>query len=296
MEAQNQEVAILVEKISGLHAAISKLPSLSPSPEVDTLFTELVAMCVPSSPVDVTKLSPEAQEMREELICLCSTAEGHLEAHYSDILTASDSPLDDLHRFPYYENYVNLSKLEHGLLARHATAAPARVAFIGSGPLPLSSLFLAMNHLRGARFDNYDRCGVANGRARRLVGVVADEDVCSRMAFRTADITDLAAAELGAYDVVFLAALVGVASGEKATAIAHLGRHMADGAALVVRSAHGARAFLYPVVELDDVRRGGFEVLAVHHPTGDEVFNSFIVARKIPHTEISTYAAPAISG
>uniref|UniRef100_A0ACD5V724 Uncharacterized protein n=1 Tax=Avena sativa TaxID=4498 RepID=A0ACD5V724_AVESA len=286
MEATNQEVATLVEKISGLHAAISKLPSLSPSTEVDALFTELVATCVPWSPVEVTKLSPEAQEMREDLIRLCSTAEGHLEAHYSDILAASNNPLDDLHRFPYYENYVNLSNLEHGLLASHAAAAPARVAFIGSGPLPLSSLFLTTNHLRGTRFDNYDQCGIANGRARRLVGAVANEDVRGRMVFHTADVADLGTAELGAYDVVFLAALVGVASGEKAEAIAHLGRHMAHGAALMVRSAHGARAFLYPVVELDDVRRRGFEVLAVHHPTGDEVFNSFIVARKIPHTEI----------
>ena len=108
-----------------------------------------------------------------------------------------------------------------------------------------------------------------------------DEDVRARMAFHTADVADLTAAELGAYDVVFLAALVGMASEEKAGAIAHLGKRMKDGAALVVRSAHGARAFLYPVVELDDVRRGGFEVLAVHHPTGDEVFNSFIVARKV---------------
>jgi hypothetical protein len=34
-------------------------------------------------------------------------------------------------------------------------------------------------------------------------------------------------------------------------------------------------------VELDAIRRGGFEVLAVYHPTGDEVFNSIIVARKV---------------
>jgi nicotianamine synthase len=279
MEDQNLEVCKLVEKISRLHAAISKLPSLSPSPEVDALFTELVATCVPSSPVDVTKLSPEAQEMREELIRLCSAAEGHLEEHYSDILTSFDNPLDHLDRFPYYENYVNLSKLEHGFLARHP-AAPARVAFIGSGPLPFSSLFLATNHLRGTRFDNYDRCAASNDRARRLVAA-AEEDVRARMAFHTADVADLTAEELGAYDVVFLAALVGMDSEEKADAIAHLGKRMADGAALVVRSAHGARAFLYPVVDLDGIRRGGFEVLAVYHPTGDEVFNSFIVARKV---------------
>lgn len=123
MEAENGEVAALVEKITGLHAAISKLPSLSPSPQVDALFTELVAACVPSSPVDVTKLSPEAQEMRQDLIRLCSAAEGLLEAHYSDMLTALDSPLDHLGRFPYFDNYVNLSKLEHDLLAGHCRSA-----------------------------------------------------------------------------------------------------------------------------------------------------------------------------
>lgn len=278
MEAQNQEVAALVEKIAGLHAAISKLPSLSPSAEVDALFTDLVTACVPASPVDVAKLGPEAQAMREELIRLCSAAEGHLEAHYADMLAAFDSPLDHLARFPYYGNYVNLSKLEYDLLVRYVPGiAPTRVAFVGSGPLPFSSLVLAAHHLPDAVFDNYDRCGAANERARRLFRG-ADEGLGARMAFHTADVATLTG-ELGAYDVVFLAALVGMAAEEKAGVIAHLGAHMADGAALVVRSAHGARGFLYPIVDLEDIRRGGFDVLAVYHPD-DEVINSVIVARK----------------
>uniref|UniRef100_A0A0E0CZI4 Nicotianamine synthase n=1 Tax=Oryza meridionalis TaxID=40149 RepID=A0A0E0CZI4_9ORYZ len=278
MEAQNQEVAALVEKIAGLHAAISKLPSLSPSAEVDALFTDLVTACVPASPVDVAKLGPEAQAMREELIRLCSTGEGHLEAHYADMLAAFDNPLDHLARFPYYGNYVNLSKLEYDLLVRYVPGiAPSRVAFVGSGPLPFSSLVLAAHHLPDAVFDNYDRCGAANERARRLFRG-ADEGLGARMAFHTADVATLTG-ELGAYDVVFLAALVGMAAEEKAGVIAHLGAHMADGAALVVRSAHGARGFLYPIVDLEDIRRGGFDVLAVYHPD-DEVINSVIVARK----------------
>uniref|UniRef100_A0A8R7QIP4 Nicotianamine synthase n=1 Tax=Triticum urartu TaxID=4572 RepID=A0A8R7QIP4_TRIUA len=58
MAAQNnKEVDALVEKITGLHSAIAKLPSLSPCPDVDALFTELVTACVPPSPVDVTKLA-----------------------------------------------------------------------------------------------------------------------------------------------------------------------------------------------------------------------------------------------
>ncbi|KAF0915431.1 hypothetical protein E2562_036282 [Oryza meyeriana var. granulata] len=266
MEAQNQEVAALVQKIAGLHAAISKLPSLSPSAEVDLLFTDLVMSCVPASPVDVAKLGPEAQRMREELIRLCSTAEGQLEAHYSDMLAAFDNPLDHLGRFPYYSNYVNLSKLEYELLVRYVpNIAPSRVAFVGSGPLPFSSVVLAAHHLPDALFDNYDRCGAANERAKKLFR--ADEDLGARMAFHTADVASLKE-ELGAYDVVFLAALVGMAAEEKAEVIAHLGAHMADGAALVVRSAR-----------LPDIRRGGFDVRAVYHPD-DEVINSVIVARK----------------
>ncbi|KAM3239584.1 hypothetical protein ACQJBY_053338 [Aegilops geniculata] len=278
MDAQNKEVDALVQKITGLHAAIAKLPSLSPSPDVDALFTDLVTACVPPSPVDVTKLGPEAQAMREGLIRLCSEAEGKLEAHYSDMLAAFDNPLDHLGVFPYYSNYINLSKLEYELLARYVPGgiAPARVAFIGSGPLPFSSYVLAARHLPDTVFDNYDLCGAANDRASKLFR--ADKDVGARMSFHTADVADLTD-ELATYDVVFLAALVGMAAEDKAKVITHLGAHMADGAALVVRSAHGARGFLYPIVDPQDIGRGGFEVLAVCHPD-DDVVNSVIIAQK----------------
>jgi nicotianamine synthase len=278
MEAQNVEVAALVQKIAALHADIAKLPSLSPSPDANALFTSLVMACVPPNPVDVTKLSPDVQGMREELIRLCSDAEGHLEAHYADMLAAFDNPLDHLGRFPYFSNYIDLSKLEFDLLVRYIPGlAPSRVAFVGSGPLPFSSLVLAARHLPNTLFDNYDRCAAANDRARKLVR--ADKDLNSRMSFHTVDVANLTD-ELAKYDVVFLAALVGMAAEDKAKVVAHLGRHMADGAALVVRSAHGARGFLYPIVDPEDIRRGGFDVLAVYHPD-NEVINSVIIARKM---------------
>ncbi|ONL97243.1 nicotianamine synthase 2 [Zea mays] len=287
MEAQNVEVAALVKKIADLHADITKLPSLSPSPDVNALFTSLVMACVPPSTVDVTKLSPDSQRMREELIRLCSDAEGHLEAHYADMLAAFDNPLDHLGRFPYFSNYINLSKLEYDLLVRYIPGlAPSRVAFVGSGPLPFSSLVLAARHLPNTTFDNYDRCAAANDRARKLVR--ADKDLNARMSFHTVDVANLTD-DLGKYDVVFLAALVGMAAEDKAKVVVHLGRHMADGAALVVRSAHGARGFLYPIVDPEDIRRGGFDVLTVYHPD-DEVINSVIIARKIDahaNTEVS---------
>jgi nicotianamine synthase len=275
--ADEEAESALVRKISGLAAAIARLPSLSPSPEVNALFTDLVTACIPRSTVDVERLGPELQRMRAGLIRLCADAEALLEAHYSDMLAAFDNPLDHLPLFPYFTNYLLLSQLEHGLLARHVPGPPpSRVAFVGSGPLPLSSLVLASRHLPAAAFDNYDICGDANDRARRLVR--ADAALAARMAFRTSDVAHVTR-ELAAYDVVFLAALVGMAAEEKARVVEHLGRHMAPGAALVVRSAHGARGFLYPVVDPEEIRRGGFDVLAVHHPEG-EVINSVIIARK----------------
>lgn len=297
MEAQNKkEAAALVRKIAGLHAAISKLPSLSPSPAADALFTALVAACVaaPRGPAADAALQavlgakPKARRMRDELARLCSDAEACLEARCSDALAALDAPLDHLRLFPYYDNYARLSELEHALLSRHAPdhcLAATRVAFLGSGSLPLSSLLLASRHM-GMAVDSYDRCGAANDRARRLLARAKDEDgvgVAARMSFRTAQVEDLTAQELAAYGVVFLAAASVGRAEDKARLIARLGACMAPGAALVVRSALGARGFLCPVVEPADVRRGGFQVLAVHHPGDDDemIVNSVIVARKV---------------
>ncbi|KAI8812944.1 nicotianamine synthase1 [Cladochytrium replicatum] len=273
------DVTVLVDKILSLHNRISTLPSLAPSPTVDAVFTELVAACVPPSKVDVTKLSPPLLKVREELIRLCSSAEENLEAHFADKLAEFDNPLDHLQRFPYYTNYVKLAELEYTLLANHLPdlSIPERVAFVGSGPLPFSSLVLASHHLPDTLFDNYDLNEKANEQAKKLVR--ADKSLEARMSFRTADVAQLTATDLATYDVVFLAALVGMTAEEKAQIIAHLGRNMADGAGLVVRSAHGARGFLYPIVDPANVVRGGFEILSVYHPD-DEVINSVIIARK----------------
>ncbi|KAG6491864.1 nicotianamine synthase 9-like [Zingiber officinale] len=289
MGERGQEESVLVLRISEIYGRISELSNLSPSMEVDAIFTELVHTCIPVVAIDVSKLSSEVQAMRTKLIKLCGEAEGLMECHYSDILASFDNPLDHLRLFPYYNNYLKLSQLEYTLLARHAPA-PARVAFVGSGPLPLSSIVLAAHHVpAAAQIDNYDVDAAANERARRLVR--GGSDLAARLAFHTADVMCVTQALRG-YDVVFLAALVGVEREEKVRVVEHLARHMAPGAFLVARSAHGARAFLYPVVDpAEDLK--GFEVLTVHHPD-DEVINSVIVARKPTHAGGHPPAAAAV--
>lgn len=265
----------LVARVFQLYDELSRLGSLKPSAHVDTLFSELVSLCAQPSNIDVDSYLTEGeQEIRSRLICLCAEGEGLLEKHFSARLGRRPFPLHHLGAFPYYNNYLKLARLEFESLRDTGLPAPKRVAFLGSGPLPLTSIVLALNHLPSARFDNYDFDPAANAMARLLVS--PHPELSRRMVFHDADVEKLTA-ELREYDVVFLAALVGMERADKARMVKHLRQHMAPGAVLLLRSAHGARAFLYPVVELNDLL--GFDVLSVVHPT-DEVINSVIVARK----------------
>ncbi|PIN09734.1 Nicotianamine synthase [Handroanthus impetiginosus] len=270
-------VDTLVQKLCDLHDKISDLHDLSPSPAVNALFTALVTACIPPHPLDVTKLCPKIKRIRNNLIQLCGQAESLLEKHYSTILGAFENPLDHLELFPYYSNYLKLAQLEFDLLQHHSPN-PTRVAFIGSGPLPLTSIVMASNHLISSVFDNYDIDASANSMASKLVK--SNPDLFERMRFHSIDIMNVPGEMLKQYDVIFLAALVGMEIEDKMRVIEHLGKNMAPGAILMLRSAHGARTFLYPVVEPRDLR--GFNVLSVYHPT-DDVINSVVVARKCPN-------------
>ncbi|GJX99546.1 nicotianamine synthase-like protein [Tanacetum coccineum] len=274
------EEANLVEKVCQIYEKISQLETLKPSKDADTLFTELVRTCIPPCFINIRTLPDNIQEIRSKLIRLCGEAEGHLEAHFSTLLASFPNPLHHLHVFPYYNNYLKLSRLEFDILSRHYSpmqgVVPKRVAFVGSGPLPLTSIVLASFHLKDTYFHNYDIDHSANSLAASLIA--PDPDLSKRMFFHSTDIMEITD-ELKEYDVVFLAALVGMDISDKVKVIQHLAKYMAPGAILMLRSAHGARAFLYPVVEPEDLQ--GFKVLSIFHPL-DDVINSVMIARKHP--------------
>lgn len=59
---------------------ISKLKSLKPTKEADTLFGQLMTLCLPTDMnIDVTKMSQEVQDIRSNLIELRGEAVGYLE-------------------------------------------------------------------------------------------------------------------------------------------------------------------------------------------------------------------------
>ncbi|MED6169879.1 hypothetical protein PIB30_025292 [Stylosanthes scabra] len=265
---------ILVSQIMQLHASISKLESLRPSKQVNSLFTNLVKLCILPSSIEIESLPQDVKIARESLIELCGRAEGLMELEFSTFICHTPNPMKNLILFPYYGNYVKLANMENKILKDNGVAHPKKVAFVGSGPLPLTSIIMATHHMESTHFDNFDIDEKANEVARKIVA--SDSCLEKRMKFETHDIMDVKE-RLREYDCIFLAALVGMSREAKLKILGHIRKYMKEGGFLLARSAKGARAFLYPIVEEHDMVN--FEVLTIFHPTND-VINSVVLLRK----------------
>lgn len=136
---------------------------------------------------------------------------------------------------------------------------------------------MAKIHMKSTHFDNFDIDGSANEVASRIVN--SDMEFAKRVRFRTCDVMEVKE-ELGDYDVVFLAALVGISRDEKIKIVGHLRKYMKEGGGLVVRSARGGGGFIYPMVEEVDLLGFEFEFLSVFHPTSD-VMCSVLVRKPV---------------
>lgn len=127
---------------------------------------------------------------------------------------------------------------------------PKKIAFIGSGPLPLSSLCLcqALDKAHGIagsttvlNIDNSQQAIIQSNALAKKLGSSAEgmQFLCQE-----AGSSDL---DLKHFDVVYLAALVGKTHEEKESVLVDIVRDMRVGSLLVIRTAHGLRTLLYPV-------------------------------------------------
>jgi SAM-dependent methyltransferase len=280
LEAQGAVDAV-ARDLRAIYEELATCADLRPGPRVDAVFGRLVRLVLAAPPAEAPGvLAHEAvREVADHLRELCFAGEHHLEVAWAERVIASPDPHAELARFPYVDNYRRLGELERDVVRRLAdgVSVPAieRVAFVGSGPLPVTSLQLVQE--TGLHVDNLDRDREALALSRRA----ADALSVRGLGFHEVDVGPDRdpGVDLAAYDLVVLAALVGSTTSDKARVIRHLAEVMAPGALLLVRSAHGLRTLLYP--EVDVAALGDLDVLGVVHPT-DEVINSVILARK-PH-------------
>ena len=148
-----------------------------------------------------------------------------------------------LRNFPYHGNYVDLVRMEMNAIASVKPGFVMRTfAFLGSGPLPLTSLCIS-HHLESelVTCHNVDQDATAIATAIKLCRALghSSQTMCFQCASAGSPDVNLDV------DIVYLAALVGDL--QKHEIITSVVKRMKPGGILVIRSAHSLRRLLYPV-------------------------------------------------
>ncbi|KAL9030642.1 MAG: hypothetical protein Q9196_001252 [Gyalolechia fulgens] len=276
---RDNEAEWLVAEILALYSQLSQLPSLYPSPRVNSLFEKLVDLCCNTS-IQVL-IHPGIVEITTSLRQLCSAGEYELEAHWTEKVLKKESQTKAnaaLFTFPYYENYVDLVRIELSAIASVIKGAkPRRYAVLGSGPLPMTAICILRalsNDCEAVTVDNFDCDPWA---------IAKSSDLCRHTGYRQEEIghhcVDVESEDydLRSFHVVYLASLVGITRERKQGAIIRIMMQMSPGALLVLRSAHSLRSLLYPVVEINTTLTSlGLKPLLIVHPY-DHIVNSVVI-------------------
>lgn len=281
----------LVHSICELHARLSLLKSLRPAPTTNELFTDLVQRCCKEYPENVVAEvlhNPKIQKILPSLRQICSNAEYELELYWVEKLvrTAGQSngkpqspaiqsprpvtnhPLGtivkaEVQQFPYYDNYSELTLMEvyYSLqnVPSHREPEPLRILFIGSGPLPLSSIMIldGLPHdSRQRHVTNLDRCPKAIDLSQKFYKSLKRDEEDSRrglkMDFVCADASGSSPIMgdekwLEKFHVVYIAALVGDSVEDKIKLVSNISSRLKMGTTVIMRSAHSMRKVLYSV-------------------------------------------------
>ncbi|KAH7377338.1 Nicotianamine synthase [Pyrenochaeta sp. MPI-SDFR-AT-0127] len=278
----------LLAEIQKIHSSLAACSSLAPGDEINTLLTYLVNLCIKSYSVEFTSYFfsiPGIEDLCQKLRPLCSESEGELESFWAKRMTeatsesigTSQSNRSILATFPYHQNYIDLSRLECSTLEAFLPSTPTQIAFVGSGPLPLTSLCI-LDRYPNVKAHNIDRDSNALVTSQKLCGNLGYGE---RMTYGCEDVSLETGSSTAwkSFEVVFLAALVGTDTNSKVSILSSICKKLSPGALIVARSARGLRSVLYPILELsDDLDRIGLEVLAEVHPW-TQVVNSVIVLR-----------------
>ena len=120
-----------------------------------------------------------------------------------------------------------------------------KMALLGSGPMPYTSLCFQERYGPSVSFLNVDR----NPEAIELGSKVVESCGFDNITFKEADVSTLTC--LADYDVVHFAALIGATPEQRRNLIVAVAGCMRPGALLLVRSTDGLRQLLYPPANME---------------------------------------------
>lgn len=251
---------------------LNGLDDLSPAEDTNRMFSRLVQAArapLPTHKVHTLLAEVDSRIELGNLHMLCAKGEFAMEEYWAKRIHAAANPKKELKAFTYWDNYKKLAAMEVKAI-RSLMPQAKKVLFVGSGPLPLSSYIMSAHYKLDV--ENMDLDDDAVDCAVKWMFPMMGEKAIPCHHVDVMDFTDF-----GRFDVVIMAALVGLTSEQKCRVTEHLNRHMHMDQLLMVRSVRGLRSLLYPKVVAEDLV--GFTTIKEVHPRG-EVINSVLLARK----------------
>lgn len=220
--------------IRDLYNKILKLEDLSPSDEVNTLFSALVSESI--NPETVHDLN---ESEISKLQRISAESEYLMEVHWVKRIIQSNDPKQELENFWYYKNYVDLTKIEWmGLESCCDTSKHDDVLFMGSGPLPLTAIVLAKFY--GCKISLLDVDEYALELSKKLIKALKLE---SKFQFIHSDATKFIAYER--YEVIYVAALAGLDNDSKNLIVKNIRQFANAESHIIMRSSYANRTLLY---------------------------------------------------
>lgn len=228
--------------MDGIRSIAARLAAtdLRPGPVVNALFQDLVAAAC-TVPRDYPECVPP--QAMVNLQRLCSRGEANLEAHWARRIVGAPGAVE---KFPYLDNYRQLIAVERDAIVDALGRAPRTLVFAGSGPLPLSAVLLA-RLVPGLQITCLDSDRRALRLGRRVARALAGAQDRSALRFVRAN---AAGYDYSGYDVVVVAALVGLTSTEKTAVLTRVAGTLSPGSLLAARSVPAdGRRLLYPRID-----------------------------------------------
>lgn len=216
--------------IQEIYSKINSLSSLSPSEEVNHLFSALVKKSLENHiQADLNK------EEINQLQILASRAEFELEKFWTEKIILGENNLSD---FPYYKNYIDLTKLELHSLQGCSEHKVHKLLFAGSGPLPLTAIVLATEHnIKSTIIDNDKEAIVLSRMLLKRLNLLSKIEVIE------ADATTFN--KYNEFSVIYIAALAGAKDSIKAKIFNQIKLTGNKGTHIIARSSWGNRKLLY---------------------------------------------------
>ncbi len=249
-----------MNKLKLLYNQIIKLDDLKPSEKTNQLFSKLVSFAVSQkknslSRAELTKLQK-----------ICCDAEYQLEKHWAEKLLGSANAAKALKKFPYNENYKKLTQLEWLSLLGCTKHIEHKILFIGGGPLPMTAIFLAVDH--NQKVTILEKEEEAYEISKKLVGSLG---LGSKIKIINEDASEFK--KYGKYNCFFVAALAGLEKSVKQTIIKEIQTQAPKNSHILARSSWGSRELLYKPLQLKNRRLKTIVEVRPHN----DVVNSFYI-------------------